>query len=87
MHLRRFTSTASSLRRFFCYNHFMKITYKRSATLILLGAISFALYLISPVFVDIDGTLVEPFALIPLGYILVALGAGSFIVAKFSNTR
>lgn len=55
--------------------------YIFSIVLIILGLVSFIVYNIKGSYLNADGTLVESFAFIPIGYLLVFIGlvSGVFI--------
>ncbi|MDD2370951.1 MAG: DUF3955 domain-containing protein [Firmicutes bacterium] len=55
--------------------------YIFSIIFLILGLVSFIVYLVNGSSVKADGTLVEAFAFIPIGYLLVSIGlvSGVFI--------
>lgn len=53
----------------------IKISYSISITLLLLGVTSFLSNILIGSYIDKDGLLHEPFALIPIGYLLIFTGS------------
>lgn len=66
-------------------NKIKKISYSISITLLVLGMISFLTNILIGSYIDKDGFLHEPFALIPIGYLLFLtgslLGLVTFLIA------
>jgi hypothetical protein len=71
--------------------YIMKIKYVIASTPILLGVICFLAKAIIGSNVAADGTLEEPFFLLPIGYLLVFLGivslGGVALVSMFKKTQ
>lgn len=63
----------------------MKNKYYYSITSFILGICCFVAYSVIGSKIDADGNLIEPFALIPIGFLLIALSSlGTVVMSAFS---